>query len=502
MTKGRRSETAKTSATASGLPTWRRPGKFRRSLFAALLAAAGHLAVSHCALADDFDRLYRDAGDRGTVPALVTGWHAVTGDGFAVQGSRGGGPMAITGDEFVRDLEGASARVVVTRRYDNFPVLAMEMDTAALRAAKAHGSRVEVWEDPILNPQLEESTVLVGAEQAWRQGYTGRGLAVAVIDDGADTRHPFLAGHTVFEACFSDRCPDGTTRMIGRGAAFPAGTHGTHVAGIVLGDAPNKGLAGVGPGLQLIIINVANRTRPGMSGQNILAGLDVVLTLARRYPGVIGAVNMSLGASRRESGVCRSRVWDLASRLLDRAGVPVVVASGNDSRTDRAMPVGFPACIEGFISVGAVTRSADVAVFSNSGPTLDLLAPGTGIVSSVVKGSTGRLERGFEGLDGTSMAAPHVAGAIALLKQASPESSVANLLRTLRSTGREVRDRRSGGVTAVLIDVGRSIAALRSARAASSWPLLPAELTLGSGPARGEEKTDQEKKGQWTAITE
>ena len=501
MTKRHRGETTKASATASALPIRRRSGGFRHSLFAALLAAAGHLAVSHCALADDFDRLFRDAGAGDTVPALVTGWHAVTGDELTAQGSRGGGRVAITGDEFVRDLEGASARVVVTRRYDNFPVLAMKMDAAALRAAKAHGSGVEIWEDPILHPQLGESTVLVGAAQAWREGYTGRGLAVAVIDDGADTRHPFLAGHTVFEACFSDRCPDGKTRMIGRGAAFPAGTHGTHVAGIVLGDAPNKGLAGVGPGLQLIIINVANRTRSGMSGQNILAGLDVVLTLARRYPGVIGAVNMSLGASRRESGVCRSRVWDLASRLLGRAGVPVVVASGNDSRTDRAMPVGFPACIEGFISVGAVTRSADVAVFSNSGPTLDLLAPGTGIVSSVVKGSAGRLERGFEGLDGTSMAAPHVAGAVALLKQASPESSVADLLRTLKSTGREIRDRRSG-VTAVLIDVGRSIAAIRSAGAASSWPLLPAELTLGSGPAGGEEKTDQEKKGQWKAITE
>ena len=84
--------------------------------------------------------------------------------------------------------------------------------------------------------------------------------------------------------------------MIGRGAAFPAGTHDTHVAGIVLGGAIDADLAGVGPELRLII-NVANRTRPGMSGQNILAGLDVVLTLARRYPGIIGAVNMSLGAS-------------------------------------------------------------------------------------------------------------------------------------------------------------------------------------------------------------
>ena len=197
-----------------------------------------------------------------------------------------------------------------------------------------------------------------------------------------------------------------------------------------------------------------------MSGQNILAGLDVVLTLARRYPGIIGAVNMSLGASREESGPCHSRIWNLASRLFNRVGVPVVVASGNDSEDDWAAPVGFPACIEGFVAVGAVTKSKRVATFSNSGPTLDLLAPGQDIVSSVVKGSSGGLERGFESLDGTSMAAPHVAGAMALLKQASPESSVAELLRALESTGREIRDRRSG-ITVELIDVGRSIEEIR-----------------------------------------
>ena len=65
-----------------------------------------------------------------------------------------------------------------------------------------------------------------------------------------------------------------------------------------------------------------------MSGRNILAGLDVVLTLARRYPGIIGAVNMSLGAPRQSYGHCRSRIWDLAARELRRAGVAVVVRRG------------------------------------------------------------------------------------------------------------------------------------------------------------------------------
>ena len=423
------------SLAAASFPINLPPFVYRVALLAALLAAAGSLTASRCALADDFERLFSHAKTEGTVSVLVTGWHAITGDEAAPQGSRGGGPVAITGDEFVKEIESVSGNVSVTRRYENFPALAMEMDAAALRAAKTHGSGVEIWEDPVLYPQLEESGPLVGAPLAWRKGYTGRGLAVAVIDDGADTRHPFLARRTVFEACFSDVCPNRTPQMIGRGAASPAGTHGTHVAGIALGGTIDAELAGIGPELSLIIINVANRTRPGMSGQNILAGLDVVLTLARRYPGIIGAVNMSLGASREESGPCYSLIWNLASRLFNRVGVPVVVASGNDSDDDRAAPVGFPACIEGFVAVGAVTKSERVASFSNSGPTLDLLAPGEDIVSSVVKGSSGGLEHGFESFDGTSMAAPHVAGAMALLKQASPESSVADLLRALKGNG-------------------------------------------------------------------
>ena len=231
--------------------------------------------------------------------------------------------------------------------------------------------------------------------------------------------------------------------MVDPGAASPGGSHGTHVAGIALGGAVDEDLAGVGPDLRLVIINVANRNRRGMSARNILAALDVVLTLARRYPGVIGAVNMSLGAARDEPGVCPSRVWDLAARLFREAGVAVLVASGNDSEVDWAAPVGFPACIEGFVSVGAVTKSREIAPFSNSGPTLHLLAPGVDIRSSVVKGGGGGgLERGLDQGPGTSMAAPHVAAAFASLMQASPESSVDELLDVLKTTGTEIRDPR------------------------------------------------------------
>ena len=471
-------------------------------MLAALVGVAACLAASERARADDFDRLLQSAGAGSTVRALVTGWRAITGDEKSL-GTSGTGPVAITGDEFVKKLEATSTQLAVTRRYRNFPVLAMEMDADALRAAKAAGGGIEIWDDPVLEPFLGDSTGLVGAPQVWRRGYSGWGHAVAVIDDGVDTRHPFLAGRTVFEACFADTCPNGRPTMYGRGAARPVGTHGTHVAGIVLGR-PMNGLVGVAPNLRLLAISVANRQRRGMSGSSILAGLDVVLTLARRYPGIIGAVNMSLGASRKTYGHCRSRVWDLAARELARAGVAVVAAAGNASRGGRAAPVGFPACIEGFVSVGAVTKSQRVASFSSSGPALDLLAPGTSIRSSVIRNGG----RGFDNFDGTSMAAPHVAAAMALLLQALPRSSVAERLRMLQSTGRTVPDSRSG-IQAISIDVGRAFGRFQSAEVTEKETPVP-EMTLQPDPApptppapvEPAPKPPKEKAKTWKPVTD
>ena len=143
----------------------------------------------------------------------------------------------------------------------------------------------------------------------------------------------------------------------------------------MLGQSAPHNLSGVGPDLRLMIFNVANRDSAGMAGNRILAAPDCVLPVARGRPGLIAAVNMSLGAERDSYGVCQAIVWDWPPRLFREEGIPVVVASGIGSAPSRAARVGFLACVEGFVSVGAVDKDARVADFSNSGPTLDVLLP-------------------------------------------------------------------------------------------------------------------------------
>ncbi len=134
-----------------------------------------------------------------------------------------------------------------------------------------------------------------------------------------------------------------------------------------------------------------------------------------------------------------------------------MIAAGNGASTDA---IAAPACISTAISVGATTDSdtpggADhVAGYSNVSSQIALFAPGSTITSSIPGG-------GFQTKNGTSMAAPHVAGAWALMKSKAPDGSVAEILSALVATGVSIHDDRPGGaVTKPRIQLDAAISAL------------------------------------------
>ena len=400
---------------------------------------------------DEFKLLSSEAGSEEKVSILATGWHPITGD-VPDPGTESiaGSMSAVTGDKFVESVS-SQGEVSNVRRFRYLPFIAMTVNRTGLEAAKRYNPKVQIWKDWPVKPFLVESGPMVGTSLLHESGFTGKGTFVAVIDTGTDVAHPFIAGRPIIEACAADRCPNGRQRMLGPGAARPVDAHGTHVAGIALGRG-NK-ISGVAPEAGLVAINVFN-PGGGARTSNILAALELVVWLVHKKQVNVASVNISLGMPIHFSNPCTHRGFDMLVEMLTKLNVAVVAASGNES---KKRGISAPACIRGIISVGAISKDNRVARFSNSATILDLLAPGVDIVSSV-PGSKRKRGR-FKKFGGTSMAAPHVAGAFAVLRQAKPRKSVRELVRALMRGGLLIRDRRNG-IRKPSLDIVRGLVAI------------------------------------------
>ncbi len=339
------------------------------------------------------------------------------------------------------------------RRYRALPLLALEASPSELEALAAAETVVALEPDRALLPSLLDSIPRVGATVSASAGFDGTGNAVVVLDTGVQASHPFFGGRVVAEACFSlsDDCPNGEDTQFGPGSAAPCtyGTlcyHGTHVAGIAAGsDATRHGVA---PGAALIAIQVGSRQDSGCGtvgdpcvviwDSDALAALDYVADVLSEDWNV-ASVNMSFGSNETWSSTASCDAsnggYRVAFDALAALGIASVAAAGNGSVTTG---ISAPACVSSAVAVGATIDTGEqVWIKSNSGPPLDLWAPGTNITSSVPGG-------GFSTATGTSMATPHVAGAFAALRQADAAASLAALRLALESTGLPVTDTRNG----------------------------------------------------------
>lgn len=331
------------------------------------------------------------------------------------------------------------------RQYDTIPFFAMRVTSGALDALLADPDVLSIQEDFLMAPTRAQSIPLIGADAAWAAGYTGQSKAVAILDTGVEKSHPTFGGRVKGEACYSGGgdasesvCPGGALAVKGAGTGGPcnlslddgACAHGTHVAGIAAGDI------GVAKSADIIAIqvfsNINGEVRTYFS--DTLAGLERVYGLRKTFD--IAAANLSIGNLQEESSTCDGDYPAMTAQinLLIDARIATVISSGNEHHSNG---IAFPGCISTAVTVGSTTKADVVSDFSNAAGFLDLLAPGSSISSSVPGG-------GVESWDGTSMAAPHVTGAWALLEQKWPAISVAAGLISLQSTGKSIVDSRNG----------------------------------------------------------
>ena len=262
----------------------------------------------------------------------------------------------------------------------------------------------------------------------------------------------------VSEACYSlgGFCPGGATSSTAPDSGLPcplAGEcgHGTHVAGIAAGKGADA--SGIARDASLISIQIfsPDPDDPDYVSawySDITAGLNRVLELRGSFQ--IAAVNASIGGGAYTRSCDQvNRPLATAMANLRSAGIATVVSAGNDGWINAQA---MPSCISSAVSVGAVsdsdwgpcyeeggpTATDKVVCYSNSSSRLSLLAPGAMITSSVPGG-------GYDTWDGTSMAAPHVAGAWALMRQKYPDAPVGEVLAALQASGKPVTDYRVRG---------------------------------------------------------
>ena len=281
--------------------------------------------------------------------------------------------------------------------------------------------------------KTKESFELIGLDTLHRQGITGKDQVIVFIDDGVQKNHPIIKDAMIDGFCSSNAvCGEFYLKSgieAGEIRAGSTSSHGLMVAGTIAGRVIDGTLGGIAPEAKLISINNTDGNTPGL-----YAVFDWILEAKKKYN--IVAVSGSFAApnvgSRDAFGACSSggdTLLETKIRRIYDAGIVPIFATANDGNVVRNS---FPACLDFVFAVGATDSLGNLQGYSNVGPNLTVLAP-SDVKTAGINGTT------FLG-GGTSNAAPIVAGAVALLKQAKPEATIEDLRKAIQSSTRFVDD--------------------------------------------------------------
>ncbi len=379
---------------------------------------------------------------------------------------------------------------------------------AAVKSLFSDEEVVSIEEDIILEATLEPGDVGSGdtfynqqwhyfetsgieLPSAWDITTGSQDIVVAIVDTGM-TNHPDLQSKVIQGAdlvsesamagdgdgrdndatdegdwiTFSDSCFQGMNR--------DSSWHGTHVAGTVAAHSDNGiGVTGVSWNSKILPVRVLGKCGGYLSdiadGVRWAAGGSVAGVTNNQNPADV--INLSLGGR----GNCTTTMQSAIDFAVSQGAV-VVVASGNDDQNlDFSSYV--PANCRNVINVGASNRSSNRSYFSNYGSSVDIMAPGGDFSASVFStsndGTTVANRASYRGMSGTSMAAPHVAGVVALIKSVAPNLFPAQIENIIKESAKFVNCDESNGCGAGMID---AYSALRLA-----------EITVPDGSFQGTE---------------
>ena len=341
-------------------------------------------------------------------------------------------------------------------RYSAVNMLAAEVPGSALAALEAEPSILEVAPVETHFAQLAVSVPALGAASFWNAGYTGAGQSVAVLDTGVKTSHPAFSGRRIVSKVFLDAGRRDTCFADDASTAEDKQGHGTHVAGIIASQGAPGWVAyqGVAKGVDTLYnlkIGYKNCKGSGSaSNDDVFAAIDWVLQQAPAAK----ILNYSYSWETKEGDDFAARKFDY---FADTYGLTITVSAGNDGWSflglfSASRVVGTPGIAYNIITVaamntmGTVDRTDDeVPYFSSRGPTTDdrkkpdIAAPGglrDSFFGNPIEGiySASFASDGFVPMPGTSMAAPHMAGAAALVRAAGVQDSLAIKALLLNTT--------------------------------------------------------------------
>lgn len=349
----------------------------------------------------------------------------------------------------------------LTHRFSLVSALAGELDPRGLDTLRNLEGIVSVGLDEGGSGSLSEAIPLLGIDDIQAPvpaglGIDGSGIKVAVLDSGIDASHPDFSGALQAEACFcanpnGNCCPNGNATQFGSGAAADDHGHGTWVTGHIMGQGAIAPV-GAAPGASLVAVKVLDENNAFFGTSDITAAYD---WLATNHPDV-DVVNASLGTNATFNIQCDNATsWAIAMSqavaALTANDAVLVASSGNQAITAG---IQVPSCLGDVIAVGATWKEDltgtffgcsdvdpqvdDVACFSNHSTELDLLAPGAFMSTSQLGGGVS------PPVSGTSFAAPLVAGCAALIRQAHPQLSAAQVRGTMLASNVRVLDERVG----------------------------------------------------------